>query len=454
MADNTTELEVLDEIVDVLGGQSGQYETVVPTLQQILALLGGVTTDIEALLDLVRGNIKDISDWDAMAEIVATGDGGRYLPVGTQFVVPWSSTGATKTDYEMPLDVAHFCDGEIEGGEAAIPLMYLQTHYCLPDGMEFSPKQAFLYAIDGLPAGTYNVTVASTVYEREAGDYQFTLTQDLPAGGQLAGFFSAGKAASVQSFASQTAASPIETCEVTSGSGGTNLGTFSVAGVPVPASGTPESHQTVNIGGTDYTYYGLNSQQRVSYGNNRWLHSAIRQWLNASGDDWWQPQTVFDRPPAYTAHKGYLTYLDPDLIAAMVPVKRDYALSYVCDGGTAANPVADTCYDKVFLATWEEQYLKCDSSYGAKAGYEGCGEPWDYWKQAKGTSTSPAAGTTNPEYIRLQLNNKAAAGSWLASCYRYSGYSAACVTSSGACGGSYAMYALSPCPACAIGKSD
>ena len=41
MADNTTELEVLDEIVDVLGGQSGQYETVVPTLQQILALLGG-----------------------------------------------------------------------------------------------------------------------------------------------------------------------------------------------------------------------------------------------------------------------------------------------------------------------------------------------------------------------------------------------------------------------------
>lgn len=41
MADTTTELEVLDEIVDVLGGQSGQYETVVPTLQQIRDLLGG-----------------------------------------------------------------------------------------------------------------------------------------------------------------------------------------------------------------------------------------------------------------------------------------------------------------------------------------------------------------------------------------------------------------------------
>lgn len=41
MADTTTELEVLDQIVDVLGGQSGQYETVVPTLQQIRDLLGG-----------------------------------------------------------------------------------------------------------------------------------------------------------------------------------------------------------------------------------------------------------------------------------------------------------------------------------------------------------------------------------------------------------------------------
>ena len=41
MADTTTELEVLDDIVDVLGGTSGQYETVVPTLRQIKELLGG-----------------------------------------------------------------------------------------------------------------------------------------------------------------------------------------------------------------------------------------------------------------------------------------------------------------------------------------------------------------------------------------------------------------------------
>ena len=51
MAD--TELEVLDEIVDVLGGTSGQYETVVPALRQIKELLGGesIPNAVDAWLD-------------------------------------------------------------------------------------------------------------------------------------------------------------------------------------------------------------------------------------------------------------------------------------------------------------------------------------------------------------------------------------------------------------------
>jgi len=53
MADNTTELEVLDEIVDTLGGQSGQYETVVPVLQQIKELLAAGITDPEAIAEAV-----------------------------------------------------------------------------------------------------------------------------------------------------------------------------------------------------------------------------------------------------------------------------------------------------------------------------------------------------------------------------------------------------------------
>ena len=39
MSDTTTELEVLNQIVDVLGGSTGQYETVVPVLKQIKELM-------------------------------------------------------------------------------------------------------------------------------------------------------------------------------------------------------------------------------------------------------------------------------------------------------------------------------------------------------------------------------------------------------------------------------
>ena len=53
MADTTTELEVLDEIVDVLGGQSGQYETVVPVLRQIKELLASGITDPESIAEAV-----------------------------------------------------------------------------------------------------------------------------------------------------------------------------------------------------------------------------------------------------------------------------------------------------------------------------------------------------------------------------------------------------------------
>ena len=53
MADNTTELEVLNQIVEVLGGQSGQYETVVPVLQQIYTLLEAGITDPEAIAEAV-----------------------------------------------------------------------------------------------------------------------------------------------------------------------------------------------------------------------------------------------------------------------------------------------------------------------------------------------------------------------------------------------------------------
>ena len=377
---------------------------------------------------------------------------------GRYFDVPWStksSSSASAVSYDARFDIAHEGHGELEGG-ALVAVQHAQMHYCLPFDTPFSPDQAFLYAIDGLPAGTYHVTVPATVYGRDAGDYQFTLANALPAGGQLAGFFAAGAAAAVKAYASRTATSASETCTVTSGSGGTGLGSFSTAGVAVPASGVPETAQSVTIGGQTYTYYGLNSQQRVSYGNNRWLHSPLRQYLNSSGFGWWQPATVFDRPPSYAGRQGFLSGFDAAFLATVKPIKRLTALNYVSDGGTSASPLYDTTYDLFTLPSGKEHFLTATSYYGGADGLEG--EAWDYWKDVAGTSdplgwsTWGNESTYHPEYVQYDLAAKTTARNvWMRSATRNGASTLAYVSTSGNCYNYNARYGLRAAPACAIG---
>ena len=374
------------------------------------------------------------------------------------FSVPWStkaSESANAVNYDVRFNIAKNTTGTLEDN-TVIPVQLAQMHYCLPFDTPFSPDQAFLYAIDGLPAGTYHVTVPATVYGRDAGDYQFTLANALPAGGQLAGFFTNGGASDVKAYASQTATSASETCTVTSGSGGTSLGTFSAAGVAVPASGTPETAQSVTIGGQTYTYYGLNSQQRVSYGNNRWLHSPLRQYLNSSGFNWWTPATVFDRPPSYAGRQGFLSGFDAAFLATVKPIKRLTALNYVSDGGTLASPLYDTTYDLFTLPSGKEHFLTATSYYGGADGLEG--EAWDYWKDVAGTSdplgwsTWGNESTYHPEYVQYDLAAKTTARHvWMRSAYRSSASGVAYVHASGYCGNGSARSGFRAAPACAIG---
>ena len=397
-----------------------------------------------------------LADWTEVQAAIQGGLGPSILPVGTQIFTAFADNHGSETvNYNAPWDVAHFGTGSLSDGET-INAMFAQMHYCLPFATQFSPQQAFLYAIDGLPAGTYNVTVSADTYGRAAGTYQFTLANALPAGGQLVGFFSAGAAADVKAYASRATTTATETCAVTSGSAGTSLGTFSAAGdQAVPASGTPTTHKTITIDGTDYTFYGLNSQQRVSYGNNRWMHSPLRQWLNSDGSGWYVPATVFDRPPAYVGYDGFLSMLPDSFVAAMKPIAQVTALNYVTDGGTAASSLTDTTYDKVFLPSWEQHYLAVSQNYGASAGLEGAA--WEYWERVAGT-TSPLPGsssdpsTYHPEFVQQDLTNAHTARYvWMRSCGRgYANYVAG-VTASGYCGGNYANAGYFAAPACAIG---
>ena len=54
---------MLNQIVDVLGGQSGQYDTVVPVLQQIYTLLEAGITDPEAIAEAVHNELVAHPEW-------------------------------------------------------------------------------------------------------------------------------------------------------------------------------------------------------------------------------------------------------------------------------------------------------------------------------------------------------------------------------------------------------
>ena len=418
---------------------------------------GGHANLVANIKSYVGGQVSKLAaqeEWDGIVHRVSVGDISA-LTVGTQISETYKRADNSNV-LAMPLDVVHHGTGTLQGG-GTLPVMFLQSHYALPFGTQISQYQGFLKAIDGLPAGTYNVTMGFNwgTHVVSGKSYYSTLANAVPAGGVLAGFRGAPDQApsnwKVYVYASNTATTPTETVSVTEGSSGTSLGTFTAAGAQVvPASGTPATHSTVTINGTDYTYYGLNSLYRVAYGNNRYLHSAIRQWLNASGLNWWAPATVFDLPPDYVSYPGFLTGLSDGLVAAMRPIQQKTALNYVSDGGTDVAPEYDTSYDNVFLPSWEQHFIKPSSYFGGTAGLEG--EAWDYWKAAYGSSTPPEAWSTNTQYIQYDMADHTAARTvWVRSANRNNAYSVAIVYSSGYCGNYSAIYCDRVAPACAIG---
>lgn len=407
-----------------------------------------------------------LGDWSQAAAYIHAGLGPVYFTTGSQAVEDWTtyaSSSSAAAEYSMPFDVVEpDATGTLETGEE-LPVVLFQSHYCLPFDTPFSPYQAFLYAIDGLPAGTYNVTMGfswgTNVVNGKT--YQFTLANALPAGGQLSGFEGApDKTVSnwrVKAWSSQAATTATEEVTLTEGSAGTSLGTFTVAGAQVvPASGTPATAASVTIGGTTYSYYGLNSLHRVAYGNNRWLHSPIRQYLNSFGYNWWSPATVFDRPPAYASRIGFLSGFSDDFVAHLKPIARKTALNYVSDGGTSAVPEYDTTYDRFVLPSGLEHNLQGTASYGGTQGEEG--PAWPYWQRVAG-STTPLAWSTwgntstyHPEYVQYDLAAHTTARLvWLRSAYRGGGGSVAYVDSAGYCSLTYAVGGYRVAPACAIG---
>lgn len=383
---------------------------------------------------IAEGNrVQVYSSMRQIADLVRGGDVARNqknFPIGDQIIMPWKDMDDTnhntdETAYQVAWDIVHHGDVELRDG-SIVPGMFIQMHLCSAYGVQFSHQEAFMNCPEGLDAGTYYVTFGGTWGSKGASadtSWQFTLTKAVPASGRLSGFESlpdvATSAFKVKSWATPASASPIEEVAVTSGNEGTYLGTM-----------------MLTAAGED----GLNCMHRVGYGSNRWATSALRQYLNKSGDNWWTSQTDFDIRPDQYAKKGFMTGFDAEFLNAIKPIKVTTALNTV-EG--YENATEDT-FDTFFLPSLEQMNVQPQL-----AGVEG--SYFEYWRSRLGLNKFAgwhpnvydafkilALNSSSPQHVRLR------------SALRGVAYYAWHVFSSGYVFNNYASYAYRFSPVCVI----
>lgn len=356
----------------------------------------------------------------------------NMFPIGDQIIMPWkdmddANHNTDETAYQVAWDIVHhdmveLCDG------TTVPGMFIQMHLCSAYGVQFSHQQAFYKCDSELPAGTYNVTFNNSWGSKGASagtTWQFTLTQAVPAGGRLSGFESLPDVApstwKVKSWASAAATTPIETVDVTSGEGGVSLG---------------------NLNLSTLSDSGLNCMQRVGYGSNRWSTSALRQYLNKAGANWWLSQEDFDIRPDQYEKKGFMTGFNDDFLNAIKPIKVTTALNTV-EG--YENATEDT-FDTFFVPSLQQMYVTPQL-----ANVEG--NYFEYWKARLGRTTYAGTGSSNvfDAFKIPAINANSAQFVRLRSAYRGGAYGPWFVSSSGCVTYGYgASYAIRFAPVCVI----
>lgn len=389
-------------------------------LDQMTAALLGMSSSLGVIARAQTGVVEEM-DYNGIKAVVAAGNAPAVFPVGTQLVNTYTAKDGKV--YDCPWDVVKTDDiAEGETGTTA-PAMVLQMHYASLEDIQFSAYQAFFVVPEaGLVAGAYNVKMGldwgSNV--KTGTVYQFTLTKNAPAGARLTGFYNAPDVApanwKVYVYKDRMKSELLETCNVTAGDAGTNLGTFLAK---------PNGN--------------LNGLHPVGYGDNRWWKSAYRQYLNsdAPAKEWWAPQDEWDmKPDQADTVPGFLAGFSDDFKAALTRVKVVTYGNTVTDDGSAV-----VTYDKIFLPSLEEIY--CSPQVSGEGTY------WPYWKERTGAKTPQALWQTYPLRITRDLAQRTVGRIVrLRSALRGGGYNAFGVSSSGYVSGWGAIYAYRCAPAC------
>lgn len=368
------------------------------------------STNVKNAIDeivLKFGNIVAVESWKSVQKIVRQGLAPKIFKIGEQLT-------CNKGNTELVWDIIGF-DHDVPVDNEFIHSMTLQLHDC-QGGKAFDESEAIIYAESEMSAGTYNFQIDSQPwYTADSGEtFQFTLTNPVPAGGQIVldTTYNQGlDGKTVKVYESSISTDIIETATISKGNGGTALGK------------------------TDGTVANVNHFNRAVMGYNRWIKSALRQWLNSdsTGNNWWQPQNVFDRPSSFHGTDGFLSDLDDDFLAVIGEVTKRTAKNTAIDGGGY-----EDCTEKMFLLARSEVY-------GGEENNVNEGEPYPYYSEYSDLSGPSMKSDNN----RIKYRNGDAQHWWLRTCGAGSSHTRY-VTKVGDVANNGAKYGYCVAPACNI----
>ena len=268
--------------------------------------------------------------------------------------------------------------------------------------------EALAYFENGLSAGNYSFIDDSTTY-------YFTLTKDIPAGGQLL-----ANTTVFITYESQMSTDILE------------RGTVSTTAI----------QNAVSLGttGSETGAYTLNCLDRVNNSSNNFGESGLFQWLNstAPANTIMPMVTKFSRPFYSVKTPGFLGALDPEFVACLDDTvwKCSTNTKYECPASMGGLTIKNTAYEvtgKIGLASVKE-------IYGSYSGVDAGDSAFDFF-----------INTTNADKIKRK--NDTAVKWWLRSPYSGSSHAAHTVSTTGGSAVNTCNSTIYVVPVCKISKS-